>query len=198
MGEYNAETDIDCDGDICADPIQHFRPADLIWPENYNMLPFKHDVAVVKLNRMISITGSRKKKENCFNKHFHKMAFLEWVLPICLPYGDMLTTDLTGTTAEIAGWGLTDSDNTAGTPYLQQLKVTMVVKCFQLFISIIFQLPIVPLSICSKLFEPVVLGTEQLCAGGELGKDACGGDSGGPLIKVCVFFSNICVKYEKK
>lgn len=49
--------------------------------------------------------------------------YLEWVLPVCLPFGMTLVANITQQMSEVAGWGLTDSQNKKGTPYLQTVKV---------------------------------------------------------------------------
>lgn len=51
--------------------------------------------------------------------------YIEWVIPICLPFGESLNLNLTNQTGEVAGWGLTSSDDEAGTPFLQTVKVLM-------------------------------------------------------------------------
>lgn len=46
--------------------------------------------------------------------------------------------------------------------------------------------PVIPHEQCAVLYESAVQITEQhICAGGEVGKDSCKGDSGGPLMKPC-------------
>jgi secreted trypsin-like serine protease len=39
---------------------------------------------------------------------------------------------------------------------------------------------------CQRAFPSKKITTTQICAGGEEGKDSCGGDSGGPLMKTHV------------
>ncbi|KAJ6637210.1 CLIP domain-containing serine protease HP8 [Pseudolycoriella hygida] len=151
LGENNANTKIDCDNfHICADPVQEFGPAKIIFPSNYNHPPFRHDIALIKLNNEVKLS--------------------EWVTPICLPFGESLSLNLTNHTGEVAGWGLTNSDNEAGTPFLQTVKM-----------------PIHSHERCQQLIRTLSLGNEQLCVGGVIGKDSCGGDSGGPLMMVMLF-----------
>ena len=47
----------------------------------------------------------------------------------------------------------------------------------------LLELPIVPLDQCTKVYSGVTLVTQnQICVGGEVGKDACSGYGGAPLI----------------
>lgn len=51
-----------------------------------------------------------------------------------------------------------------------------------------FQLKVVPLQNCSKTYKHLKnIGVEQICVGGEKGKDSCSGDSGGPMQKAFSF-----------
>lgn len=58
LGENNADTKIDCDNfNECADPVQEFGPEKIIFPSNYNYPAFRHDIALIKLNREVKISG---------------------------------------------------------------------------------------------------------------------------------------------
>ena len=80
--------------------------------------------------------------------------------PVCLPTTNQ---DFTGQLATVAGWGAT-AEGGAEAHILQDLEGLRVVsdqKCREQLGS----------------FSP-----DMLCAGGEEGRDACSGDSGGPLM----------------
>lgn len=82
--------------------------------------------------------------------------------PACLPDQG---ADYTGKKGWVYGWGTTqESGNLADK--LQELEV-----------------PIVNDDTCNTAMNPegVTITTDMLCAGGVEGKDACGGDSGGPF-----------------
>ncbi|XP_050355200.1 venom protease-like [Nymphalis io] len=96
--------------------------------------------------------------------------FTEFIKPICLP----VTSDLRSNTFEkynpiIAGWGHTQYGGTSAS-HLQVL-----------------QLPVVSNDICRKAYidyKAQVIDERVLCAGFKKGgKDACKGDSGGPLMQ---------------
>lgn len=121
------------------------------------------------------------------------------MVPICLPFGKILTANIIGQYGEVAGWGLIDSDDVTGTPYLQTVKVKFLnlyknkkKKTIYIF-HLVIKLPIVELPVCSATYSPTVnVSYEQMCAGGSVGKDSCNGDSGGPLVKVLFdFFYNV-------
>lgn len=98
----------------------------------------------------------------------NKNVILEWVSPICLPYGHVVKRSFVNETAEAAGWGVYEVglDNTS--IVLQTVK-----------------LPILNFEACAKTYKGINLTeSNQMCVGGEVGKDSCNGDSGGPLMKV--------------
>lgn len=84
------------------------------------------------------------------------------VNPICLPTEGDLALD--AYSAVVAGWGMQsfDSASTVNTN-LQEVELSIVSNAK-----------------CSARYGGIVLDT-NICAGGEEKKDACGGDSGGPL-----------------
>ncbi|XP_063216366.1 phenoloxidase-activating factor 3-like [Bacillus rossius redtenbacheri] len=91
----------------------------------------------------------------------------EYIRPICLPFG-LNVTGLEEKKYHIAGWGKTDYYDSDGSPVLQ-------------FTGILSM----PLPDCDSRQEKEVrpLDHTQLCAGVDMGKDACKGDSGGPLME---------------
>ncbi|KAG7204081.1 hypothetical protein KM043_001932 [Ampulex compressa] len=90
------------------------------------------------------------------------------VRPICMVKGELLTKNFVGEMAEVAGWGIYDINDPKPSTILQTLKV-----------------PIVATEQCAKAFKSYTdVGERQLCVGGVVGEDSCGGDSGGPLMKV--------------
>ncbi|XP_074052091.1 brain-specific serine protease 4-like [Macrotis lagotis] len=99
----------------------------------------------------------------------HSIKFSEHILPICLP--DSTVDLLPGTSCWIAGWG--SIGDGVPLPYpqtLQKLKV-----------------PIISSETCSRLYwrgvGQEIITSDMLCAGYLEGKkDACLGDSGGPLM----------------
>ncbi|XP_014477727.1 PREDICTED: serine protease easter [Dinoponera quadriceps] len=101
----------------------------------------------------------RLKKPVTYNDH---------VRPICMVSGQLLTKDFVGQVAEVAGWGIYDINDPKPSTILQTVK-----------------LPIVDTNRCQISFKSYTnIDNRQMCVGGVLGEDSCGGDSGGPLMKV--------------
>ncbi|XP_011503595.1 PREDICTED: proclotting enzyme-like [Ceratosolen solmsi marchali] len=98
------------------------------------------------------------------------ITFNEYIKPICMMKAKLLKKNFIGQAAEVAGWGVYDINEPQMSSVLQTVK-----------------LPIVEIERCVigyKIAAPI--GYNQLCVGGKVGQDSCGGDSGGPLMKVDV------------
>jgi len=82
--------------------------------------------------------------------------------PACLPASG---ADFTGQNGWVYGWGATSESGNLADKLLE------------------LEVPIVSDSVCDTAMSPqgVSITSDMLCAGGENGKDACGGDSGGPF-----------------
>lgn len=71
LGENNANTKIDCDNfNVCADAVQEFGPEKIIFPSNYNYPAFRHDIALIKLNKEAKISGEAVLNQS-INQSFH-------------------------------------------------------------------------------------------------------------------------------
>ena len=81
--------------------------------------------------------------------------------PVCLP---PRSQDYTGKTGWVLGWGKTQESGQQAT-VLQELELRVVDD-----------------ATCYNKMNGQTSGAEQLCAGGEEGKDGCQGDSGGPFV----------------
>nr|XP_033200379.1 venom protease-like [Bombus vancouverensis nearcticus] len=96
-------------------------------------------------------------------------AKLEYIHPICLPIEKSLRNkNFVGYNPFIAGWGALNFSESY-TNALMEL-----------------QLPVVTNTVCEKAYEDfdITITNKEICAGGDPrgGKDACGADSGGPLM----------------
>lgn len=56
MGEYDTNTDPDCDGDVCAAPVQNIKYTD-VFLDNYNPKEFWNDIIVIKLEHPAILNG---------------------------------------------------------------------------------------------------------------------------------------------
>ncbi|XP_026469725.1 CLIP domain-containing serine protease 2-like [Ctenocephalides felis] len=102
LGEHNDQSGIDCEDDVCAEPVQDFDPVKIIPHPEYKDELFKHDIALIKLDRKYNKNG--------------------WVYPICTISGDLIFKDYVGTYAEVAGWGFTDRDSEVLAHVLQTIQ----------------------------------------------------------------------------
>ncbi|PSN45987.1 hypothetical protein C0J52_09758 [Blattella germanica] len=97
-----------------------------------------------------------------------RVGYTNYVKPICMIYGDQLTKSYIKEYTEVAGWGISHIDNPQPSTILQAVK-----------------LPVRDLQTCIDSFKVFAkIGPTQICVGGKEGEDSCGGDSGGPLMKV--------------
>lgn len=90
---------------------------------------------------------------------------LDSMKPICLPTTENLQKEASLEEKGLAaGWGITEKD-------------------IQSNVLLSVELPIVSKEKCIEMYKNLLqLSDSQFCAGGMIGKDACSGDSGGPLL----------------
>lgn len=161
LGEHDTSKDPDCPS--CA-RVQKFDigPNDVTVHEGWDpnrVVTNGNDIALVRLPRLAT-TYIEEPRQNVFP------ICLAWKRSIRLPDGEFLVT----------GWGRSNNDpsdpgfiRTAGTFEAKQQKLVV---------------PLIPIRKCKsdyRIFKKIS-DTKHLCAGGELGKDSCSGDSGGPLL----------------
>jgi secreted trypsin-like serine protease len=153
LGEWNFDTEIDCDKSDDGDedcvnvPVQDIPIEAIIPHPEYNIeeKSVKNDIALIRLA--------------------HECDYNDFVKPICLPLTDQVRhSNLDGATLTVSGWGRTENTTISNV----KLKVNV---------------DVVPLIMCQSVYRRENLWTKQLCAGGVEGKDSCNGDSGGPLMK---------------
>ncbi|XP_050305995.1 CLIP domain-containing serine protease HP8-like [Anthonomus grandis grandis] len=154
LGEYNTETEEDCEEikntnqTICAPPAVDVPVEETIAHERYNPLDTNqyHDIALLRLSRNVAYTA--------------------YVRPICIPKTPtLLTKSYVSQNLIVAGWGKTENRSESN------IKLKLAV-------------PVNPDDVCTRTYSQanVRLGSGQLCAGGKKNKDSCRGDSGGPLM----------------
>ncbi|CAK1540649.1 unnamed protein product [Leptosia nina] len=146
LGEYDTQSDVDCLGDDCADPVQEIKVHSAYPHPGYSdgNTNRQDDIALVRLAKRVQYT--------------------DFIQPICLP--DHNTRLPVGTEVFVAGWGKTLEGNSSP-------------------IKLKLGLPIYDKSECFEKFKVLnaILTDRQICAGGVYKKDACRGDSGGPLMR---------------
>ncbi|XP_075983215.1 phenoloxidase-activating factor 1-like isoform X2 [Anticarsia gemmatalis] len=91
-----------------------------------------------------------------------------FVAPICLPRTkEQLQTVRIGEKLIVAGWGKMNMTTEERASILQVVAI-----------------PVVSSAKCDSFGHGFRVGESEICAGAENNKDACGGDSGGPLMKI--------------
>lgn len=153
LGEYDTSTDKDCVV-VGANNLQHCG----------------EDVVDVGIEEQIPHEGFSPNDKNTFSdiallRLDRHVDYTSYIKPICLPtQPSELKKDYLGEQLTVAGWGLTEGRTAS--QILQKLKV-----------------PVTTQVSCSTRYNPQkTIRENQLCAGGEAGKDSCNGDSGGPLM----------------
>lgn len=93
LGEWDIESEVDCDGNICSDKPIDFDIDIYMRHERYYDLEQTHnDIALLKLPRPVSYT--------------------EFISPVCLPLSEDLQDQLKiGRIFTVIGWGHTEKGN---------------------------------------------------------------------------------------
>jgi len=147
LGENYASSDHDCSNTLCAPPVQDFKPEAMIVHKLYTKEKYGHDIALIRLDRPAVLN--------------------DFVVPICLPFGQLMDKNFTSQPMEVAGWGVTNSSTGSTSNDILFIHIDML-----------------PLEICEIFFrKSTTVGPGQICLGGQKNIDTCTGDSGGPLMK---------------
>ncbi|XP_071450627.1 CLIP domain-containing serine protease B4-like [Hetaerina americana] len=90
----------------------------------------------------------------------------DYIVPICLPSGSVANKRYETESLIVAGWGKTENKSASN-------------------VKLWVRVPGMTNTACAPVYQrQITLGPNQMCAGGEQGKDSCRGDSGGPLMTV--------------
>ncbi|KAF2881990.1 hypothetical protein ILUMI_24171 [Ignelater luminosus] len=154
LGEHNTKTEQDCDGDTPGLEYCSDSPIDVEVEEITSHEAFDMD------NDILFGDVALIRLKTVVN-------YTDFIKPVCLPISSELQNKaFSGETVTLAGWGR--AQTTAGMSE-KKLKVELPVKSNQ---------------DCATFYRQrdIQVAGSQICAGGERGKNACNGDSGGPLM----------------
>lgn len=88
LGEWDLNTESDCENDLCADPVKNIPVEEKVPHENYasDSKSQIHDIALLRLAENVEYT--------------------DWIKPICLPRAEHLkSNNYVGDSMHFAGWG---------------------------------------------------------------------------------------------
>lgn len=91
LGEWDTNTDTDCDRGDCSDPALDVPVEEIIPHENYNpnSKSQENDIALLRLSQSVTYT--------------------DFIKPICLPNDSVKNKNFDGINLEVAGWGKTEN-----------------------------------------------------------------------------------------
>lgn len=129
---------------------------------------------------------------NSFFKCCNSIILADYVVPICLPFDDdedeQYLINPKRLRTEVAGWGATNERGKASS--LEHYKKSMsLVVCTGRDPATVLQwlgVNVTDPDACKDIYKTrggVLSPLQQMCAGGEKGKDSCVGDSGSALMK---------------
>jgi len=177
LGEYEVtqHTARDCSGDFCLEDIQDFdvRPEDVTMHPGYDKKRQSHQSQIVNTINDIALIRLPSPAKLGLAVRVACLPLRPEVSAAQLNVPD-INEGLASYYPTIVGWGFTEGD-----PFDQKFAGTWekVASPIQQKLAV----PVLSTRECrAKLFD-FIPRFDQICAGGEEGKDSCSGDSGGPL-----------------
>ncbi|XP_031327726.1 CLIP domain-containing serine protease 2-like isoform X2 [Photinus pyralis] len=164
LGEHNIDTPIDCET--------------MSMDKAYKVCaPPVQDIAIAELIPHPQFSSSLKSNDIALIRLAQPVnTSVETAKPICLPVtNESRNRNYVNDNFIVTGWGLTERKQ----PSPEKLKV---------------DLPVLSISNCTstyKLLSVNIDANQQFCVGGQIKKDSCNGDSGGPLQNVVSYQNDI-------
>ncbi|XP_070507428.1 serine protease easter-like [Chironomus tepperi] len=155
LGEYNLDTEIDCDDayvyeKVCSDPPIDVRIAEIIPHPQYNPNDKSqfNDIALLRLEKDVQ--------------------FSEFIKPICLPIDSRIRDDLlVDQKLEVAGWGKSEKPSSSSIILKSRVEGISTDHCNQYYSN----------------EQRQINSYNHICAG-KTGQYSCRSDLGGPLMKI--------------
>lgn len=165
VGEHNTDTSVDCETTLLNNKASTVCAPPVQDIEVAEIIPHPRFSVTVKTNDIGLIRLAKRINTT-----------VETVKPICLPItNESRSRNYINDKFIVTGWGLTERKQASP----EKLKV---------------DLPILSVTNCTttyKLLSVNIDANEQFCVGGQLKKDSCNGDSGGPLQNVVGYQNDI-------
>ncbi|XP_026683810.1 CLIP domain-containing serine protease 2-like isoform X1 [Diaphorina citri] len=136
--------------------------------------PPVQDIKVIQFLTHENYTDSGTKNDIALLRLEKSPEWNGYVHPVCLPYGNAMTRNFENENTIVAGWGVTEDGRSSLELLAVQQKVFNSEECKARY----------------QELDP----SSQICVGGKVGKDACKGDSGGPLTWMGSFDSAILAR----
>lgn len=152
LGEYNTDTDVDCVNNQGFDYCSD--P-----PQN---VAVEEQIAHERYDPL----SPNQEHDIALLRLVRNVTYSDFIKPICVPTTqELLKENFVNKKLVVAGWGKTENASASNIKLKLEVPVKSKVDCNSVYNA-----------------AHVNLGEGQICAGGELGKDSCRGDSGGPLM----------------
>ncbi|XP_037093259.1 CLIP domain-containing serine protease 14D-like [Pollicipes pollicipes] len=154
LGEHDLSQPIDCQNSATGERVCNVPPQDFTVVKA--IVHEDYDVPARFMNDIALLKLDRPVIEGNF------------VSKVCLPFGDVGRQNFTGVNLTVAGFGRTG-------PTVVSSKSDVLLEV---------RVPGVDQEACGDTVRQLngTLGPQQICVGGETGRDSCRGDSGGPLV----------------
>ncbi|XP_049283477.1 CLIP domain-containing serine protease 14D-like isoform X2 [Anopheles funestus] len=129
--------------------------------------PIDLDIEEIVVHKKIYSKDPSNANDIALIRFTRPVQYSETIRPICLPLSESLRNrDHVGHTAHAAGWGKTETGTASEKKMVVEMNITSLEECA---------------SVYQRL--RISVKATHMCAGGVRGKDACNGDSGGPLMR---------------
>lgn len=186
LGEWNITSLEDCytEGE-CADSPRDVDIEEEIVHPYFTSTTGNNDIALLRMATRVEFTGVPLKIVDIIISLSVIVIIADFVRPICVPPSN-ISVVAPGTLLTVAGWGLTKQGAAKQCAVHFDRTESDFLSGMQSTVKLKVNVPVVSNADCTQKIRrsQTMISNNQLCAGGEKEKDACKGDSGGPLMGI--------------